>query len=214
MINPLQGMLKTHRGTTYEGFVCADVLVPSDDGLVRKVVVEKVEPSSPGAAAGLRKGDVLLKVGDVKIESGIDVERGLLERKPGDALAFKVRREEKQQGLQLVLAKRIVRESFYPPMEPSSASASSGTEGAATVRVILPDAKARVWFDGKATTQTGTERLFLTPALAKGSRHEYRIKAVWTQAGREVTMERVAMVAPDQTTVVDFTAAEEGAEKK
>ena len=67
----------------YDGLVCRDVLSRGADGLVRKVVVEHIDPSGPADAAGLRSGDVIVSVGDVKVESGIDVERGLLDRPRG-----------------------------------------------------------------------------------------------------------------------------------
>jgi uncharacterized protein (TIGR03000 family) len=91
--------------------------------------------------------------------------------------------------------------SFY--VEPVRAAAS--------VRVLLPDAQARVWFDGKSTNSTGTERLYQSPALTAGT-YEYRVRASWMQGGQEVSQERSVSVRPGQMSVVDFTKA--GPEKE
>jgi len=75
----------------------------------------------------------------------------------------------------------------------------------AQIRVTLPDPNARVWFDGNATQQTGTDRLFHTPSLQAGVANTYRIRASWMQGGREVTQERVVNVNPGQRLAVDFS---------
>src|SRR5262249_25360246 len=67
----------------------------------RKVVVERAD--GPAARAGLRRGDVVLKVGDVAVASGLDVERGFLEREPGARIDVVVRRDGKDQALGLTL---------------------------------------------------------------------------------------------------------------
>ena len=75
----------------------------------------------------------------------------------------------------------------------------------AEIKVTVPDAKARVWFDGNSTIQTGKDRLFYTPTLKKGSTGTYQIRATWMQGGKEVSQTRNVMVTPGQTTVVDFS---------
>jgi serine protease Do len=109
MVLSVTEMLKTRRrGSSYEGFVCRDVLVQGNDGLVRKVVVNSVDPASPAEEAGLRSGDVLVQSGDIKIDSPIDVERAMLDRKPGDTIPFVVRRKDSEQRVQLPLASTVV----------------------------------------------------------------------------------------------------------
>src|SRR5262249_21759674 len=49
---------------------------------------------------------------------------------------------------------------FNPNVQPGS-----NTAAPANVRVILPDAKARIFIDGVATEQSGLDRLFVTPNL-------------------------------------------------
>ncbi len=112
MVKSVTDMLKSRRrNASYDGFTCRDLLQPSLDGLVRRVIVDRVDASSPAEAAGLQTGDLLLQVGDVKIESGIDVERGLLDRKAGDSIAVLVRRKDQEKRVRVALASgdRLVR---------------------------------------------------------------------------------------------------------
>jgi uncharacterized protein (TIGR03000 family) len=89
--------------------------------------------------------------------------------------------------------------SYYP----TPANASMGN--AAQIRVILPDAQAKVLFDNKATTSTGNDRLFVTPDLPAGTSN-YTVRCTFMQNGQEVTREQVLACAPGMTYVVDFTA--------
>lgn len=73
----------------------------------------------------------------------------------------------------------------------------------ASVEVIVPDPNAAVWFDGTATTQTGTERWFQTPALTGNA--SYTIRASWNDGGRMVTRDKTVVVSPGQPSVVNFT---------
>jgi len=105
MIRVVEGMLRTRRqASAYDGLHYRDRLEAGTDGLVRKVVVEGNEANSPASMAGLRKGDVLLKVGDVPVTCGYDVERGLLDHNPGELVPVVVRRQGKEQNLELALA--------------------------------------------------------------------------------------------------------------
>jgi uncharacterized protein (TIGR03000 family) len=88
---------------------------------------------------------------------------------------------------------------YYTPAETAQRNDDS-----AQIRVIVPDANARVWFDGTQTQQTGTDRLFHTPPLNASVSNSYRIRASWTQGGQEVTQERVVNVTPGGTAVADF----------
>jgi uncharacterized protein (TIGR03000 family) len=88
------------------------------------------------------------------------------------------------------------------PAMPSEAS-KPVVEAPAKIEVIVSDPQARVFFDGALTQLSGTNRLFTTPPLtASGA---YRIRASWIEAGREVIQEKLVTVAPNQSTVVDFT---------
>jgi uncharacterized protein (TIGR03000 family) len=88
---------------------------------------------------------------------------------------------------------------YYTPAEPAQRN-----DGSAQIRVIVPDPNARVWFDGNATQQTGTDRLFHTPPLNASVSNSYRIRASWMQGGQEMTQERVVNVTPGASAVADF----------
>lgn len=75
----------------------------------------------------------------------------------------------------------------------------------ATIRVLIPDPEAKVWFDGAATKQTGTERYFHTPDLEPGGSYTYRIRAEWVQKGQKMIQEQVVAVTPGRTSQADFT---------
>lgn len=74
----------------------------------------------------------------------------------------------------------------------------------ATVRVILPDPLARVWFNGELIPGTGADRLITSPPLAAGSTYSYRIRASWMSGYSEMVQERMIEVSPGATSVVDF----------
>jgi serine protease Do len=104
MVKSVSDMLKARRrNATYDGLACRDLLQPSSDGLVRKVIVDRVDTSSPADVAGLHSGDVILQVGDIKVASGIDVERGFIDRRAGDSITMVVRRADQEKRVQVAL---------------------------------------------------------------------------------------------------------------
>jgi uncharacterized protein (TIGR03000 family) len=88
-----------------------------------------------------------------------------------------------------------------PPILPSILPPDS----AARILVIVPDAEAQVWFDGKATTSRGLKRNFETPDLIPGKTYSYTIRAAWTESGQAKTAERVVEVIAGGQVTVDFT---------
>ena len=69
--------------------------------------------------------------------------------------------------------------------------ATQGLANSAQIRVIVPNAEAKITIDGKATTSTGTDRLFLTPQLTQGAPNNYRVRVAFQRNGEEVTREEV-----------------------
>src|SRR5262249_4038118 len=69
----------------------------------RQVTVESVEPDSPAEAAGLKPGDAIDRVGDVVVQTSIDVERGFLDRPAGSKTAVVLRRAGEPVTLDVVL---------------------------------------------------------------------------------------------------------------
>jgi serine protease Do len=78
---------------------------PFEESPVRRwVTVERVEPTSPAAAAGVRPGDVVEAVGDVATATSIDVERGFLDVPPGTKVPVKLRRGSQEFLVEFALA--------------------------------------------------------------------------------------------------------------
>ena len=76
----------------------------------------------------------------------------------------------------------------------------------ARVRVHLPDPNAEVFFNNGQTQQRGTERVFDTPDLKRGSTYSYDIKARWRDSNGQM-IERTQSVNVEQgrESFVDFT---------
>jgi uncharacterized protein (TIGR03000 family) len=72
-------------------------------------------------------------------------------------------------------------QSFAPP-----ATVAAQPDNSAHVTVNVPTG-TQLWFDGSATTTTGSVRQFDTPSLTPGSRYGYEIRARWNENGQEVT---------------------------
>jgi uncharacterized protein (TIGR03000 family) len=79
----------------------------------------------------------------------------------------------------------------------------------ASIRVMVP-ADAKLWFDGEATKQTGSERIFESPPLTPGKAFAYDVKAQWRdQDGKEVTQTRHVVVRANGSVSVEFTLSAE-----
>jgi serine protease Do len=113
MIRVACGMLAGRgRGSPASGLIVKDELRSRPDAAPqRTVVVERLDPNGAAAKAGLKRGDTLVKVGDVEVGSSLDVERGLLDRLAGDKVPLLVRRGDAEQKVELAVetaAPRIV----------------------------------------------------------------------------------------------------------
>ncbi len=74
---------------------------------------------------------------------------------------------------------------FSPEQLPAPVAEPNGV----TVRLQVPS-DARVSFDGKATSQTGTDRVFNSPSLAPGQEFVYQIRVQWTENGKAMDQTR------------------------
>jgi serine protease Do len=103
MANPTKG-----KGGVSHGLVIRDeVRNPRDaDAPLRQAIVDRAEPTGAGATAGLQRGDVLVKVGDQAIANGLDLERALIEKTPGERVMVVFRRGSAEERAEMVLAPR------------------------------------------------------------------------------------------------------------
>ena len=72
--------------------------------------------------------------------------------------------------------------------------------------VVKVPAGATVSIGDFPTTQTGTERQFITPALAPGKNYFYILKASWTENGQPKSETREVLVKAGARVLADFTA--------
>jgi uncharacterized protein (TIGR03000 family) len=92
-----------------------------------------------------------------------------------------------------------------PGTEPSATPVPTNGSATAQVMVFVP-ANAEVFFDGAPTTQTGTQRAYVTPPLAFGQEYSYSIEARWTAAdGTPVDQIRKVQVTAGGNVQVDFS---------
>jgi serine protease Do len=109
------------RNGTWHGLVCRDVIKAADSSalgsptaasksqggdpppLLRALVVERAEPSSPAARAGVQVGDIVVQVANTQVSCALELERALLDRAPGDKVPVLLRRKGAEKRLELVL---------------------------------------------------------------------------------------------------------------
>jgi serine protease Do len=90
-------LLSTRRlALTWHGLVAAERRGPR-----RSVVVAEVQAGSPAERAGFRPGDELIRVGELAIGHALDLERGLLEARPGHPASVTIRRGGAESALAL-----------------------------------------------------------------------------------------------------------------
>jgi len=103
-------------------------------------------------------------------------------------------------------------EANYPPPQqqapqqriPQEPPPVQRTENTAEVTVVVPEG-AELWFNGAKTSQPGSQRKFVTPALTPGEDFTYALKARWIQDGRPVEQTRSIHVQANSSQVIDFT---------
>src|SRR5205823_7043840 len=96
-------------------------------------------------------------------------------------------------------------DATYGGYSDDTSQQSTADQNAAHIRVLVPD-NAQVWFDDAPTQQTGSVRIFDTPALEPGRSYTYQVRARWTENGRDVSQTREAKIHPGDSVTVDFTS--------
>jgi uncharacterized protein (TIGR03000 family) len=78
---------------------------------------------------------------------------------------------------------------------------------AAVIEVKMP-CYGDLWVDGAPTEQLGTDRLFTSPPLEKGSEYVYLLRARWVQDGKTIEQSREVRVHGGERVRVVFPASE------
>ncbi len=95
------------------GIVVRDHVDASNNPITRTCFIERTESGSAAERAGLRGGDQIMQVGGVAVGCSLDLERGFLEKRPGEKVAITIRRnyEDKTIDLAIPAASTVVASS-------------------------------------------------------------------------------------------------------
>jgi uncharacterized protein (TIGR03000 family) len=96
-----------------------------------------------------------------------------------------------------------LRSPDYNVIYPISPPLSQLVDNTAKVEVRVA-AGAELWFDGHATSLTGADRSFTTPALEPRQDYVYEVRAHWDANGKPVDQTRKVTVHAGDRVVVDF----------
>jgi S1-C subfamily serine protease len=70
----------------------------------QEIVVNDVLPDSPAAKAGLKKGDVILKMEKKEYKDPMELVKVLVTKKPGDKITLGIKRDGKEMDVEVTLA--------------------------------------------------------------------------------------------------------------
>jgi uncharacterized protein (TIGR03000 family) len=90
------------------------------------------------------------------------------------------------------------------PVAPARADTAGTSNQPVEISVRVP-AGATIRFDGNATAQTGTERLFFSPPLRPGRDYTYDVRLRWTDGGRTVEKTRRLTVRAGDQIALDYS---------
>jgi serine protease Do len=76
----------------------------NSEGDAKGLAVESVEKNSPAADAGIKSGDVITGLDSVEVRRTLDLQRALLDRKPGDKIKITLSRSGESATKRLTLA--------------------------------------------------------------------------------------------------------------
>jgi S1-C subfamily serine protease len=67
------------------------------------LVVQVVQDASPAAKAGMKTGDIILKLGDKDAGGLQEFVQAIRDKKPGDKIEIKLKRDDKEMTLKITL---------------------------------------------------------------------------------------------------------------
>jgi serine protease Do len=176
-------MLSTRRlASTWHGLVARE----QRRGASHRVMIAEVEPGSPAEASGFKPGDELMRVGDVAVACDLDLERGMLDVRPGHPATVTIRRGNAETVMQLDV-KTVAGTTANPaPLNPDDvvwrllgmrtlpvateyvASISPKLRGGLFVQAVLP---------GSPAAQASIQKGDILVGMNVGTRHWETIRA-------------------------------------
>lgn len=110
-VSVAQQLIETgHVSHAYMGFrpVTVTAALQRQFGLTRDsgVLVAQVDPGTPAAQAGLRQGDIIVRLDDTPVKTEADLFKFLRRRRPGDDITVVVDRRGAELSARLTLAER------------------------------------------------------------------------------------------------------------
>ena len=146
----------------------------SEEGIAIRFVV----PGSPAAAAGLRPGDVLVKVNDASLGVAMGVNDALADKEPGDTVTLTYRRDGAESQVQVKLGASPnddARNNAPTPLP----YWKKNTYKVAVVPIEFPDVKhneaipTHAWEEMLFSSGTYTKKNNITGQPVYGSLHDY-----------------------------------------
>jgi serine protease Do len=112
-------LLGRKRGGPRHGLIVKDTVTRDaiESAVKRAVVVESVEPNSPGEAAGVKAGDVIDRLDDIDVVTSIDLERAFIDRPAAGKMPLKVTRDRTSVALDLTFQVVAMRPAAATPGE-------------------------------------------------------------------------------------------------
>jgi serine protease Do len=87
------------------GLVCHEAVLAEEGPWRQEVVVDEIAEKSPAEGAGLKRGDVVLRLAERAVHNRFDLERALWDCGAGDKVEARVRRDGKETTVTLKLVK-------------------------------------------------------------------------------------------------------------
>ncbi|MEP6670627.1 MAG: M6 family metalloprotease domain-containing protein [Chthoniobacter sp.] len=146
----------------------------SEDG----IAIRSVQPDSPAAVAGLKPGDVLVKVNDASLGIALAVTDALADKEPGDTVHLTYRRDGAESQVTVKLAPsptEDTRNNAPPPLPPWK----KDTYRLAVVPIEFPDVKhndaipTSAWEEMLFSSGTYAHKNNITGQPVFGSLHDY-----------------------------------------
>jgi len=142
------------------------------------IAIRSVQPNSPASAAGLRAGDVLVKVNDASLGIALAVNDALADKEPGDTINLTYRRDGTESQVQVKLAPSTfedTRNNAPPPLP----LWKKKTYRLAVIPLEFPDVKhneaipTEAWQEMLFSSGTYANKKNITGQPVYGSLHDY-----------------------------------------